>query len=180
MKGVGTLDVAGSIEESPDGSLIHISARPIMALLSCSRWCAIGVIVGGLFAILDRVVVLPLVMMAVCALPGILMYVVGVLRARTDLCRLTGCLQTMLTARRVRRGAHVGGDLRRQKRPDQRRSYPIHDQPFGGADNSISGRSLLLPRAISVIAPPAACPRQLLSRPPDLLGANRRRFAARP
>ncbi len=97
-RGVGSLDVRGSIEASRDGSLIHLTVQPAMAIFRCLLSCAIGIVVGGIFAVLDRVIVVPLVIMTPFGVLGAMIYVIGLLRARADLGRLVDCLQKMFAA----------------------------------------------------------------------------------
>ena len=97
-----TFQVNGSIEGSRHGSLIHLTVYPGGAILPCFLISTCGIITGGLLAILDRIVVLPLVIAAVSGVVGAMFYALGLLGARTALDLLVNCLQQLFAAQRVR------------------------------------------------------------------------------
>jgi len=99
---IAALDVKGSIEGTQNGSLIHLTVYPAAAIAPCFLICLCGIITGGLVAILDRIVVWPLVVVAGSGVLGAMFYAFGLLRAQTALAPLVNCLQGLFTAQPAR------------------------------------------------------------------------------
>ena len=62
--------------------------------------CMIGLVAGGIFAALDRVVLLPLVLLIVFSIFGVVYYAIARLSAVYRLNELLECLEDLLNARR--------------------------------------------------------------------------------
>ena len=94
------LSVQGVIAEDDGGVLIHITVSPGSAIFGLFMLCMIGLVAGGMFAALDRVVLLPLVLLIVFSIFGVVYYAIARLSAVYRLNELLECLEDLLNARR--------------------------------------------------------------------------------
>ena len=94
------LSVQGVIAENDGGAVIHITVSPGMAIFGLFMFCMIGLVLGGIFAVLDRAVLLPLVLLIAGGVFGVAYYALGRLTAVSRLNELVKCLEAVLSARR--------------------------------------------------------------------------------
>ena len=90
----------GTITSEGEGALIHLIVCPVMAIFGLFALCASGVVAGGLFAVLDHVIVFPLGLVVGFSLSGVVVYAVGRWNAVNRLNEILGNLEDLLSARR--------------------------------------------------------------------------------
>jgi ABC-type dipeptide/oligopeptide/nickel transport system permease subunit len=94
------LSVHGTIHSQDDGTIIHLTVRPAGATLGLILIYASGVIASALFALLEHLVVFPLVLFLVFSLLGVGFFAIACRSAVRSLNELLQCLESLWNARR--------------------------------------------------------------------------------
>lgn len=95
-----TLSVHGTIHSHDKGTIIRLTVRPVGATLGLILICASGVIASALFAVLERLVMFPLLLLLVFSLLGVAFSAIACLTAVRSLNELLQCLESVWNARR--------------------------------------------------------------------------------